>query len=418
MSPEKQNNKFNDSIITKLQAFVVQKKQQGFTFVQKILFIIALIILLCIIIWVWRTFIHPSKKEHRNQLTNVVLATAQSADVPVYLNALGSVTPTDSVTVKTQVDGQMQEVFFKEGQMVKTNTLLAQIDERPFRAVLMQNEGQLAHDLASLENARLDLLRYRTLWMQDSISKQTLDTQASLVKQLEGTVKSDQGLVNAARVNLIFCRIISPIDGRIGLRLVDPGNFVQTTDTTGLFVINKLNPITVVFTIPEDNIPQVLKNMKPEKPLIVEAYDRTQSTLLEIGKLFAIDNQIDSTTGMVKLKAEFANKENKLFPNQFVNTRLLVDTLKNATIVPTPAIQHGTHDFVYLYESKTQTVHVTPIKTGIVEGENTVIASGLKPGDKVVVEGTDKLVNGAKVNVSQTQASNNSTTGSHLRGQQ
>ncbi|MFI4937814.1 MAG: efflux RND transporter periplasmic adaptor subunit [Candidatus Berkiellales bacterium] len=385
-----------EKIITRLKTFIAHGRQHGFALIHKMIFLIAIILLLVCIWWIWHIITH-AKKDHHAQLINVVLATAQKTDVPVYLNALGSVTPLDSVTVKSQVNGQMQQVFFKEGQMVKRNALLAQIDERPFRALLNQYQGQLAHDLALLENARLDLKRYETLWKEDSVSKQTLDTQTSLVKQYEGAVKSDRGLVDTARVNLIFCRIISPIDGRIGLRLVDPGNFVQTTDTTGLFVINKLNPITSVFVLPEDNIPQIMKSIKAGKKLITKAYDRSQNKLLSTGILHAVDNQIDPTTGTVKLKAHFKNDDDVLFPNQFVNIKLLVDTLSQAIVIPTPAIQRGTHNFVYKYDSNTQTVHMTPITTGMVEGDNTVVTKGINPGDVIVVEGTDKLIDNMKV---------------------
>lgn len=370
---------------------------QGIAAVHKLLLIAALSIVIIGGVWLFSS----SKKSSSTPLINVVLGEAQSNNVPVYLNGLGAVTPIDSVTVKTQVNGQLLKVFFREGQDVCNGELLALIDERPFQAQLMQFEGQLQHDQAALENARIDLRRYEILWSEDSISKQTYDTQVSLVKQLEGSVQSDKGLVNTAKVNLQFCQIRSPINGRIGLRLVDPGNFVQTTDTTGLFVLNTIHPMTVIFTLPEDNIPQVVKQIRTGKTLITEAYDRTQNQLLAKGFLLTIDNQIDSTTGTVKLRAQFKNEEDNLFPNQFVNIKLLIDTLNQATIVPTTAIQYGVKKYVYVFNEKDNTVHVREVVPGIAWGDNTVIQKGIKPGEKVVIQGTDKLTDGMKVKVSQ-----------------
>lgn len=369
---------------------------KGFARVHKLILIIVLLMVVIGGFWLFSF----SKKSAAVPLINVVLGNASSENVPVYLNGLGSVTPLDSVTVKTQVNGQLVKVFFREGQDVRAGELLALIDERPFLAQLMQYEGQLLHDEASLENARIDLQRYQILWNEDSISKQTLDTQVSLVKQLEGSVKSDQGLVNTARVNLEFCKIRSPINGRIGLRLVDPGNFVQTSDTTGLFILNTVRPITVVFTLPEDNIPQVMRQIRAGKKLLVEAYDRNQNQLLATGYLLTIDNQIDSSTGTVKLKAEFKNEEDNLFPNQFVNIKLRIDTLEKATVVPTTAIQYGTKKYIYIFDEKDNTVHIKEVIPGLAWGEETVIKEGIKPGDKIVIQGTDKLTDGMKVRVS------------------
>lgn len=369
---------------------------QGIAAVHKLCLIAALLLIIIGGVWLFSS----SKKSSSTPLINVVLGEVQSNNVPVYLNGLGAVTPIDSVTVKTQVNGQLLKVFFREGQDVHNGELLALIDERPFQAQLMQYEGQLAHDRAALENARIDLRRYEILWSEDSISKQTFDTQKSLVKQLEGSVLSDEGLVNTAKVNLQFCQIRSPVNGRIGLRLVDPGNFVQTTDQTGLFVINTIHPMTVIFTLPEDNIPQVVKQIRTGKKLVTEAYDRTQNQLLSKGHLLTIDNQIDSTTGTVKLRAQFKNEEDNLFPNQFVNIKLLVDTLNQATIIPTTAIQYGAKKYVYVFNEKDNTVHVKEVIPGISWGDNTVIQKGIKPGEKVVIQGTDKLTDGMKVRVS------------------
>jgi len=339
-------------------------------------------------------------KDGKNKPRPVVVSTiATSKNVPVYISALGSVVPTYSVTVKSQVTGYLERVLFTEGQDVKKGDLLAEIDQRPLLAQLTEYEGQLIRDRALLANALIDLKRYQTLWKQDSISQQTLATQEALVKQYEGAVKTDEGLIQTIRVNLIYCHITAPVDGRIGLRLVDPGNVVQITDTTGIAIINTINPITVVFTIPEDVIPAVTKKIVPSEPLTVMAYNRQQTKLLSTGKLLTIDNQIDPTTGTVKLKALFENKDNRLFPNQFVNVQLQVDTLTNATVVPTMAIQNSIKgDFVYLVNNNTS-VTAKPIKTGIAYREETVILNGLTPGQAVVIEGADKLIDGAKVKV-------------------
>jgi multidrug efflux system membrane fusion protein len=346
--------------------------------------------------------IHHNNKIKANKValgltTQVVLAASHTGNIPVYVTALGNVTPTYTVTVKTQINGILIRVLFKEGQLVKTGELLAEIDPSPYLAQLTQYEGQLKRDLALLANARVDLTRYQKLWGQDAVSQQTLATQESLVQQDEGAVKTDQGLLEATKVNLAYTRITSPIDGRVGLRLVDPGNFVQTSDTTGLMVINTLNPITVIFTIPENDIPAVAKQVYDNKILTVSAYDRNENSLLATGKLLTIDNQIDPTTGTVKLRAQFPNDDNRLFPSQFVNVKLLTKTLLNATIVPTAAIQYGNNGaFVYLLNNNL-TVTAKPIKPSITTGSVTAISTGLSPAQLVVVEGADKLSDGAKV---------------------
>jgi len=263
----------------------------------------------------------------------VVAAPAREGSIDVYLNALGTVTPRNMVTVRSRVDGQLMKLAFREGQLVKAGELLAEIDPRPFDVQLTQAQGQLAKDQALLKNAQLDLERYRTLLSQDSISKQQVDTQESLVRQYEGTVKADQGQVDNAKLQLVYSRITAPIGGVVGLRQVDPGNIIHASDTNGLVVITQLQPITVIFPIPEDNLPQVAARLKSGTPVAVEAWDRAQKTRLATGKLLSIDNQIDTTTGTIKLRAEFANDDSALFPNQFVNVRLAAETRTGVTLV-------------------------------------------------------------------------------------
>uniref|UniRef100_UPI00163F730C MdtA/MuxA family multidrug efflux RND transporter periplasmic adaptor subunit n=1 Tax=Burkholderia sp. LMG 13014 TaxID=2709306 RepID=UPI00163F730C len=317
----------------------------------------------------------------------------------IVLSALGTVTPLANVTVKTQLSGYLQSVSFQEGQIVKKGDVLAQIDPRPYQVSLENAEGTHARDSALLATARLDLKRYQTLLSQDSIASQTVDTQASLVKQYEGAVKTDQAAIDSAKLNLTYARITAPVSGRVGLRQVDPGNYVTPGDSNGLVVITQLQPMSVIFTTSEDNLPEILKQVNAGQKLSVTAYNRNNTVPLETGSLATLDNQIDTSTGTVKLRANFDNKEGMLFPNQFVNTRLLVDVMRNATIVPTSAVLTGSiGQFVYVVKPD-NTVTVRKVATGPVDGERTSIVSGVAIGERVVTDGSDRLREGAKISI-------------------
>lgn len=335
----------------------------------------------------------------------VHVATAVRGEMPIVLTALGTVTPLASVTVKTQLAGTLQSVAFREGQMVKQGDLLAQIDPRPYQISLDNAQGTLAKDMALLQTAKLDLERYRALLAQDSIARQQVDTQASLVKQYEGQVRSDQASVDTYKLDLVYARITAPVSGRVGLRQVDPGNYVTPSDTNGIVVITQLQPISVVFTTSEDNLPAIVKSMHAGAKLSTTAYDRNNTTPLETGYLDTIDNQIDTATGTVKLRALFKNDGQLLFPNQFVNARLLIDTLHDAVIVPTSAVLNGASGrFVYVVKPD-NTVTVRPVTVGPVDRERTSIASGLALGERVVIDGSDRLREGAKITIPADAAS-------------
>ncbi len=347
-------------------------------------------------------------QSRRNQLAasgvrpvSVVATKATVGDMPVYLSGLGTVTPLNAVTVKSRVDGQLMRVLFREGDTVSAGALLAEVDPRPFQVQLSQAEAQLAKDQAALKNAQVDLARYQLLNQQDSISKQQLDTQAALVRQDEAALKVDQAQIDNAKLQLTYSRITAPISGRVGLRLVDPGNIVHATDTNGIVVITQLDPIAVVFTLPEDNLPQIEQALKVTRQLPVDAYNRDLQHKLATGSLLTTDNQIDPTTGTVKLKAIFPNKDGMLFPNQFVNARLLVNTLHNTVMVPNAAIQHSPQSaYVYVVKSD-NTVEMRNVQLLGNNGGETAIASGVSAGELVVTDGLDKLQPGAKVVVGQ-----------------
>ncbi len=325
-------------------------------------------------------------------------ATAQQGDIGVYLDAIGTVTPVYTSSITSQVNGLITAVHYKEGQLVRKGQPLIDIDDRSYRATLLQSQGVLDRDQGILAQARMDLERYQAAWARQAIAKQQLDDQEKIVLQDEGTVKNDQGLVQYNEVQVSYCHINSPITGRVGLRLVDPGNVVSANGSTVLAVITQIQPITVVFTIPEDSLSQVQDRLRHGAKLPVDAYDRTSVTKIDAGTLLTLDNQVDTTTGTVKGRASFVNRNSSLFPNQFVNTKLLVNTLRQATLVPSSAIQHnGNTAFVYLIEN--DTAHQQSVKTLVTNG-NTTAVDGIKPGDVVADSSFDKLQDKAKVAVS------------------
>ena len=332
----------------------------------------------------------------------VAVATVSTGDIVVRIPALGAVTPLATVTVRTQISGQLQQVAFKEGQLVHRGDFIAQIDPRPYEAALNQMTATLHKDQASLANARQDLKRYEGLIAEDAIAQQQLDTQRALVAQDEGQVEADEAQVKTAALNLQYTHIVSPVTGRVGLRQVDPGNYVTPGDTNGLVVITELQPITVIFSIPEDYVHAILQKTLAGATLTVEAYDRSNTTKLAEGKLLTIDNTIDATTGTFKLRALFDNQDNQLFPQQFVNVQLVEDVLKNQVVMPSSAVHRGAPNgvvstFVYLVNSADSTVAVHPVVLGTVDGERVAVTSGLAAGDIVVTEGGDRLRDGAEV---------------------
>lgn len=329
----------------------------------------------------------------------VRIATATKQDIDIYLKSLGTVTAYNTVTVRSRVSGELVEVAFQEGQQVKAGDLLAQVDPRAFQVALDQARGTQMQNLAQLENARRDLQRYQALFKQDSIAKQQVDTQAALVRQYEGTVKSDQANVDNAKLQLDYARITAPISGRLGLRQVDRGNLVSSADANGLVVITQTQPISVVFTLPETQLPEVRAEIAAGRTLAVDAYDRADTRRIATGVLETLDNQIDVTTGTLKLKAKFDNADDALFPNQFVNVRLHVLTRKDVTAIPTAAIQQGSAGaFVFLVQPD-DTIAVRQVKLGAINNGMVAVNEGLQPGDRVVTEGTDRLRAGAKVEI-------------------
>ncbi len=336
----------------------------------------------------------------------VVVSTAQRGDLPVYFNGLGTVTAFNTVTVRSRVDGQLVSIAFKEGQFVHQGDLLAQIDPRPFQVQLEQALGQLAKDQAQRKDAEVNFERYKLLFKEGVIPQQQLDTQGALVGQVDGAITSDQSQIDNAKLQLTYSRITAPISGRIGLRLVDAGNIVHASDTNGLLVITQLQPISVIFSLPQDQLPQVNAKLHSGVQLAVDAYDRDDTAKIASGKLETIDNQIDLTTGTYKLKSTFTNADNALFPNQFVNVHLLVDTKHNLTIVPVAAIQRGPQG-TYVYAADTDnTAKIRIVTIAQTTGDSVGLSAGLNSGDRVVIDGLDKLQDGTKINPSPSTGAN------------
>ncbi len=327
----------------------------------------------------------------------VVVSTASNGDLPVFYNGLGTVNAFNTVTVRSRIDGQLLRVAFQEGQLVKEGDVLAEIDPRPYQVQLEQAQGQLARDVAQQQDAIVNLERYKLLYKEGVIPKQQLDTQQASVGQFDGAIQTDKATIDNAKLNIVYCRITAPISGRIGLRLVDAGNMVHATDTSGLLVITQLQPISVLFSLPQDQLPVVYKKLRGGQQLTVEAYDRDNTSKITTGKLLTIDNQIDPTTGTYKLKAVFKNEDNALFPNQFVNIHLLVDTLHNIVLVPTTAILRGSQGVYVFAVTADGTVKVKSVTVANANGNTTGVSAGLKSGEVVVVDGQDKLQDGSKV---------------------
>ena len=371
---------------------------------RRVLVVAAILVAFIVLAWLLTPHATPSPAGGRFAGAGpmpVVVARAGTGDMPITLIGLGTVTPLATVTIQSQINGQIMHIFFKEGQQVQAGDPLIQIDPRPYQVALEQAQGALARDKALLANAHVDLERYQTLFAQDSIAEQQLATQKSLVAQYGGAVLTDQGQIDAAKLNLAYCHIVSPIAGRVGLQQVNVGNYVTPAEPNGLVVVTQLQPITVVFTLPEDDVPALLQRMHAGATLPVTAWDRSNTHQLASGTLQSIDSQIDTTTGTIRLKAVFANEDQGLYPQQFVNVVLLLDTLHNATLIPQAGVQRGAPGtYVYLVNSD-QTVSVRKVTLGPGDANNIAITAGLKPGDAVVVDGADKLKDGAKVLVRQ-----------------
>ena len=345
----------------------------------------------------------PSGKSGKNDAIIVSVATAKIADVAIYLSGLGNITPLNNAVIHTRVDGQLMRISFTEGKIVKEGELLAQLDSRPFENQLEQAEGQMMKDKALLDEAKITLNRYKTLFAQDSIAKQQLDTQLSLVKQYEGAVKNDQGQINSAKLQIDYTKITAPFTGIAGLRQVDIGNIVHSSDANGVLAISQTQPISAIFTLPEDNIPQIMRHLQNGDKLAAEAWDRDNKNKIATGLVTAVDNQIDQTTGTIKLRAEFQNTDNALFPSQFVNIKFCLDTKKSVITIPSAAVQTGSQgSFVYLVKPD-NTVAVQIVKVGAKQNDISEVEMGLKAGDIVVVDGVDNLRDGAKIEMAKSK---------------
>jgi membrane fusion protein, multidrug efflux system len=364
---------------------------------------IVLLLLLLVVVLMWHHDENAKKAVHAPAKITITTATATKGNIGVYLNAIGTVTPVYTDSITSQVTGLVAEVHYKEGQLVRKGDPLVDIDSRPYRATLLQAQGALERDQNILAQAQMDLERYRAAWARNAIQKQLLDDQEKLVLQDQGTVKNDQGTVQYDQIQVDFCHITAPIAGRVGLRLVDPGNVVQSAGTVTLAVITQLQPITVIFTIPEDSLGPVETQLRKKAKLTVDAFDRTGDTKIASGKLLTLDNQIDTTTGTVKGRSVFDNKNNALFPNQFVNTRLLVNTLQRVTLIPASAIQqNGQASFVYVIQNNI--AHMSSVKPGVTDGGLTQV-DGINPGDVVANSSFDKLQDNTAVAVSNKASS-------------
>ncbi len=364
-----------------------------------VLGVLLILLLIAGVAWWVRERGQPEVQRGRPGVPPVAVAPVQSGDVNVTINALGTVTSLATVTIRSQISGYLVNVAFKEGDIVNKGDLLAEIDSRPFQLALSQAQGALKRDQAMLQSAQLDLERYQNLVKTNAIPRQQLDQQAALVQQDQGNVLTDQAQIDTAKLNIQYCHIVAPVSGRLGLRLVDQGNYVTPGDANGLVVLTQLSPISVIFTTPEDNLPAVQRRLKDGAVLPVTVFDRSATAKLAAGELRTLDNQIDTTTGTVKLRAQFANEDATLFPNQFVNVQLLVDTLHDTPVVPTSAVQRGAPGtFVYVLNPDS-TVSVRTVELGPIDGERVAVKNGLKVGEQVVVDGADKLRDGIKISV-------------------
>jgi multidrug efflux system membrane fusion protein len=366
------------------------------------LVLISIVVLLVLAGIVWKTRQEGAPQQaaggRNSGPMSIVPDVVGKGDIGININALGTVTSLATVTIRTQISGYLQKIDFTEGNEVKKGDLLAEIDPRPYEAALAQAKGQLARDEAMLKGAQVDLARYQGLAAQNAVPHQTLDTQVALVGQDQGTVEADRAAVKSAEVNLQYCRIVSPLDGRVGLRQVDQGNYVTPGDANGLVVITQLQPISVLFTVPEDNLQAISKRTQAGAVLPATALDRTGTSKIADGSLQSFDSQIDPTTGTIKLRAQFPNEDRLLYPNQFVNIRLLLDTHKDVTTISTAGIQRGAPGtFVYVVNAADSTVAVRPVKLGVTDGDRVEILSGLTPGERIVIDGADKLRDGAKI---------------------
>jgi multidrug efflux system membrane fusion protein len=373
-----------------------EKSERKRRFRHQLLLLVGVVCAIILVLLSRREQKNPSSQHATINAVPVETEKVRRGEIPNVIQALGTVTPVYTVTIFSRVQGQIMAVNYREGQIVKKGDSLLEIDPLPYEAALLQAEGALAHDRGLLQEAKIDLVRYRKAWKQNAIQKQLLDDQEQIVIQDEGTVRADEGVLKGAQANLSYCHIASPIDGRVGLRLVDPGNMVQANSTTPLVVVAQLDPITVIFSVAEDFLSVIQEQLRQGATMKVDAYDRAQEKTLSSGKFLSLDNQIDATTGTVRVRALFDNKDGALFPNQFVNARLQVNVQQGALLISTSAVQRGAQGpFVYVIQPN-ETAHMQPVKVGTISGEITA-AEGVQSGDEIAVSGFDRLQDGAKV---------------------